>query len=40
VVLALASAATLVLGVAPWPLLRVLRADTTLLMQVLRHVAL
>jgi NADH-quinone oxidoreductase subunit N len=40
VVLALASAATLVLGVAPWPLLRVLRADATLLMQVLRHVAL
>ncbi len=40
VVLVLASAVTLVLGVVPWPLLRVLRADATLLVQVLRDAVL
>ena len=39
-VLVAASAVTLVLGVAPWPLLRVLRGDATLLFEVLRDVVL
>ncbi len=39
-VLVLASAATLVLGVYPWPLLRVLRGDATLLVEALRRAVL